>query len=59
MCNIKPSRVTKIFTDEVATDFFETLKRANLRYLTVNSTEWEVSNNNPTAPDFITEAMQT
>ena len=47
VCNIKAFRVAKIFTDELATGFFETLKGTNLRYLTVNSISWEVSVDSP------------
>lgn len=43
VCNIKPSKVLKSFTDEVATEFFEALKCINLQHLTVNSMCWEVS----------------
>lgn len=55
VCNIKAFRVAKIFTDELATDFFETLKGANLRYLTVNSIDWEVSVD---SPEYITRVTR-
>jgi hypothetical protein len=45
VCNAKPSKVAKYFTDEVATNFFEAMKHTNLRHLTVNCNTWMVSEN--------------
>ena len=45
VCNVKSSKVEKSFTDEVATEFFKTLKYASLRRLAVNEMAWEVSEN--------------
>ena len=49
---MKASKVAKLFTDELATDFFEVLKSTRLRHLTVNSIDWEVSDDHSTSKIF-------